>query len=160
PKYEFQVVTYLGDAAPGGGAFTNDFEPSALNNRGELLFTAEPDKPGSEGIFLAYHGELSQIVRFGQSAPGGSVFANGELGDIGLNDPGDIAFGFSVETNQSSVFRWSHNDQTLSAVMVPNITPVPGGGGVFVGAFGSPSINNQGDIAFVGQVTNPPPATF
>src|SRR5438034_7979917 len=61
PKYEFQVVTYLGDAAPGGGVFTNDFEPSALNNRGELLFTAEPDKPGSEGIFLAYHGELSQI---------------------------------------------------------------------------------------------------
>src|SRR5437016_4001876 len=40
PAYEFHVVAYLGDAAPGGGVFTNDFEPTALNNRGQLAFTA------------------------------------------------------------------------------------------------------------------------
>src|SRR6266487_4275968 len=31
--YHFQAVTYIGDPAPGGGAFVNDFEPTALNNQ-------------------------------------------------------------------------------------------------------------------------------
>src|SRR5260370_41920799 len=31
PAFQFQAVTFLGDAAPGGGVCTNDFEPSALN---------------------------------------------------------------------------------------------------------------------------------
>ena len=41
PAYAFKVVTTIGDPAPGGGTFTNDFEPSALNNRGQLAFTAD-----------------------------------------------------------------------------------------------------------------------
>ena len=27
PGYTFKVVAYIGDVAPGGGAFVNDFEP-------------------------------------------------------------------------------------------------------------------------------------
>src|SRR5207245_2980791 len=33
--YHFQAVRYIGDPATGGGALVNDFEISALNNRGE-----------------------------------------------------------------------------------------------------------------------------
>jgi hypothetical protein len=158
PPYMLQVVAYLGDAAPGGGAFTNRLKPTALNNRGQLAFAAEPDASGKQAIFLADSDWLTQIVRFGQSAPGGGVFATAS-GDIALNEPGDLAFGFELEEGQS-VFRWSHQHQTLSAVIVPNVTPVPDGSGVFVGAYGYPSINNQADIAFLGNVTNPPPTSF
>ncbi|HXJ56813.1 MAG TPA: choice-of-anchor tandem repeat NxxGxxAF-containing protein, partial [Verrucomicrobiae bacterium] len=85
PAYTFKVVAAVGDPAPGGGAFTTDFEPSALNNRGQLAFTADLAVPGEpeqfhEGLFLAGGGNLQQIVRFGQSAPGGGTFSVGELG--------------------------------------------------------------------------------
>ena len=159
PPYRLRVVAYLGGPVPAGGAFTNDFEPTALNNRGQLAFTAEPETPGMEAIYLADRDRFTEIVRFGRSAPGGGVFGSTELGDIGLNDAGDIAFGFELEEGQS-VYRWSHQHQALSAVIVPNVTPVPDGSGVFVGALGSPSINNQADIAFLGNVTNPPPTAF
>src|SRR5437016_3058916 len=100
--YHFQAVRYIGDPAPGGGAFANDFEVTALNNRGELAFTADLAVPGhegefEEGLFLADGGTVQAIVRPGQSAPGGGTFSVGELGYIGLNDAGDDAFAFTLE---------------------------------------------------------------
>ena len=159
PAYEFHVVAYLGDAAPGGGVFNNDFEPTALNNRGQLAFTAEPDPTNGEAIFIADNNGLTQIARYGQAAPGGGTFGQTEFGEIGINDSGDLAFGFAVG-DVGNIFRWSHAHQALSAVIVPDLTPAPDGSGVLVGSYGNTSINNQGAIAFIGNVTNPPPATF
>ncbi len=39
--YQYEAVRSLGDPAPGGGAFVNNFEPTRLNNRGVVAFTAE-----------------------------------------------------------------------------------------------------------------------
>jgi hypothetical protein len=164
--YHFQAVRYIGDPAPGGGAFANDFEPTALNNRGELAFTADLAVPGDEGqfeegIFLADGGTVQQIVRHGQSAPGGGTFSVGELGHIGLNDAGDVAFAFSLEPFDfgtpfhGGVYRWSARTQTLSPVMIPNVTPDPSGG-VFVGVDFDVSLNYQGALVFTGWVTNTP----
>ena len=52
--YVFTPIAFLGDPAPGpeGGTFINDFEPSAINNKGEVLFGADAST-GGEGIFLA-----------------------------------------------------------------------------------------------------------
>ena len=158
-QYQVHVVCYLGDPAPGGGVFANDFEPTALNNRGQLAFTAEPDPAGSEAIFVAEGGWMTQIVRYGEAAPGVGVFGRSERGIIGLNDSGDLAFGFDHGTGQN-IYRWSQADQALSAVILPNVTPVPEDNGMFVGAFGETSINNRGEIAFMGNITNPPPASF
>ena len=161
PAYTFQVVTTIGSAAPGGGAFVSDFEPTKLNNRGQLAFTAEPDVPGEEAIFLAGGGTIQQIIRFGQSAPGGGTFSLYELGNIGLNDSGDAAFAFTLEPLDfgppinAGLYRWSHMSKTLSAAVVPNVTPDPSGG-VFVGVDLHASLNNRGDVAFTGFVTNAP----
>src|SRR5574340_666914 len=46
PAYEFRALAYIGTPAPGGGAFTNDFEADTLNDFGVLAFTSEPDQPG------------------------------------------------------------------------------------------------------------------
>jgi len=166
PAYTFKVVATLGDSAPGGGAFTTDFEPSALNNRGQLAFTADLAVPGDqgqfeEGLFLADGGSIHQIVRHGQNAPGGGTFSVGELGTVGLNDAGDVAFGFSLDPFDFStplhggVYRWSSANQTLSPVMIPNVTPDPSGG-VFVGADFDVSLNSQGKLVFCAYVTNTP----
>ena len=166
PAYTFRVVATIGDPAPGGGAFTNDFEPTALNNRGELAFTADLAVPGhegqfEEGLFLADGGTVQAIVRHGQSAPGGGTFSVGELGNVGLNDDGDVAFGFSLEPFDFStplhggVYRWSGVSKTLSPVVIPNVTPDPSGG-VFVGVDFGVSLNNQGALVFTSYVTNTP----
>lgn len=162
PAYTFEVITAIGRAAPGGGAFVSDFEPSGLNNRGQLAFTAEPAVPSEEAIFLAGDESVRQIVRFGQNAPGGSKFSLFEFGTIGLNDKGDLAFAFTLEPFDrsfseplhSGVFRWSHRSRELSPVVIPNVTPDPKGG-VFVGVNFNVSLNNRGDVAFTGYVTNP-----
>ncbi len=161
PAYTFNVVTTIGSAAPGGGAFVSDFEPTALNNRGQIAFAAEPDVPGEEAVFLARGGTIQQFMRFGQSTPGGGTASIYELGNIGLNDSGDAAFAFTLEPLDfgpplnGGLFRWSHSSGTLSAAVVPNVTPAPNGG-VFVGINFSVSLNNTGDVAFTGYVTNTP----
>jgi len=161
PAYTFKVVTTIGSPAPGGGAFVSDFEPTGLNNRGQLAFTAEPDVPGEEAVFLAGGGTIQQLMRFGQSAPGGGTSSLYEMGNIGLNDSGDAAFAFTLEPFDFSeplhggVYRWSARNQTLSPVVIPNVTPDPNGG-VFVGVDFDAHLNNRGDVAFTGYVTNTP----
>ena len=53
--YTFTEVTALGQPAPGGGTFVNDFEPSAINSSGALGFTADVST-GGEGVFIAKGG--------------------------------------------------------------------------------------------------------
>ncbi len=55
----------------------------------------------------------------------------------------------------AGLYRWSHLTGTLSAAVVPNVTPDPNGG-VFVGVYFGASLNNRGDVAFTGYVTNTP----
>src|SRR5262249_43340424 len=55
--YDFTQIAALGDPAPGGGVFVNDFEPNGLNNRGDILFGADVST-GGEGIFLSSKGPI------------------------------------------------------------------------------------------------------
>jgi hypothetical protein len=152
--YTFKAVAVIGDPAPGGSKFTNDFEPSRLNNNGDLAFTTDLTDQQQEGVFLATGGQILPIMRYGQEAPGGGTFGGGVFGNLGLNDAGDLAIAFSLEpfpTNPFGVnvglYRWSHGTQTLTPVLVPKVTPAPGGV-TFAGANFHVVLNNQGAIAF------------
>jgi hypothetical protein len=168
PGYSFTTIAVLDNPAPGGGNFTFDFEPTAINNQGELAFTADlTDMSGTtdvgEGVFVGLRGQLIQVLRLGQPAPGtnpATTFGPAELLRLGLNDPGDLAIAFTLEpfdfmqvpfTLPSGIFRFSHSNQTLSAVALPG-TPLPGGG-VLKGVEYNTGINNRGDIVFSGIVT-------
>src|SRR5438128_4277548 len=94
--YVITRLATLGDAAPGGASFTFDFEPWSVNNRGQVAFGADLTT-GGEGIFLASHGQISQIARTGQADPNGSTFAAGFLGLPALNNQADVAFTFALE---------------------------------------------------------------
>lgn len=164
PDYSLMPLAFLGNQAPGGGVFAGDFEPFGLNDRSEAVFVADLDPAAGEGIFLARKGQLSQIVRVGQDAPGGGTFAFLDLGRPALNTNGDVSFAFALEPFNfpseplginSGVYRFSQNTNTVTPVLVPGVTPVPGGG-TFAGTFFNTSINNRGDIVFSGMV----PATI
>jgi hypothetical protein len=161
------VIAALGQPAPGGGNFTTDFEPSAINNAGAVAFTGDVDTSGDEGVFFARGGTISQLIRAGLPAPGGFTFGPGELGRLGLNDGGDVAASFSLNPFDPNmpgvpggVFRSSHTNNALSAVLVPGI-PAPGGG-TFAGTYFNDGINNRGDIVYPGLATGSaivPPGT-
>jgi hypothetical protein len=156
PEFDFTLIVTLGDPAPGGGNFTFDFEPWSINNRSEVAFAADLTT-GGEGVFLARKGQISEIMRSGQPAPGGGTFGALVWGHTDLNGKGDVAFAFALDPftfplgMNSGIYRFTHATGTLSAVMVPGVTPAPGGG-TFQGAFLHASINNRGDIAFAGIV--------
>jgi hypothetical protein len=103
---------------------------------------------------------MIQIMRFGQNAPGGGVFSTAELGNIGLNDAGDAVFAFSLDPLDfgppivGGVYRWSQATQTLSPVVVPDVTAAPGGG-VFKGIHFNTPLNNRGTVAFCAYITTP-----
>src|SRR6266540_117132 len=122
------VIATLGDPSPGGGQFTFDFEPWSINARGQLAFGADLTT-GGEGIFIASNGDIAQIARSGDPAPGGSVFSFVFLGSPALNNQGDVAFTFALEPFalpfgvKAGVYRFSHVDSQLHAVVVPGVTP-------------------------------------
>lgn len=174
-EYTFQRITTLATPctpAPGGGFFQFDFEPWSINNAGDLAFAADftmrgdlPCGPGlssdGEGAFLWRKGRLSQIMRSGQPAPGGGMLAFGVVGYTAINNPGDVAFTFGLDPffppelegfPKAGLYRYSHVTETPSAVVIPFVTPAPGGLGFFQSTGQHASLNNNGKIVFPGVV--------
>jgi hypothetical protein len=153
--FEFTPLVFLGDPTPGGDTFTNDFESGVMNSRGDVMFVADVAED-EEGVFMLRKGRLSQLARAGEPAPGGGVFVLGPGAPVSLNDEGDGGFMFPLDPFSfpvgvnAGVYRVSHAS-TVTPVVIPGVTPVPGGG-VFAGATPGPSLNNRGVIAFGGIV--------
>ncbi|HTL54626.1 MAG TPA: choice-of-anchor tandem repeat NxxGxxAF-containing protein [Candidatus Limnocylindrales bacterium] len=158
-SYSIAKIAQLGTAAPNGGDHINDFEPGAINNRGDVIYgtdlgtSSDPSTFFGEGVFLQRGGEESELARGGGAAPGGGVFDFLLLGQTVLNDQGDGAFAFTLSPFSlpvgvnSGVYRYSHITQEVTPVLVAGSTPAPGGG-TFLGAFFNTSLNNQGALIF------------
>ncbi|MGE5731369.1 MAG: choice-of-anchor tandem repeat NxxGxxAF-containing protein, partial [Gemmatimonas sp.] len=133
-----------------------DFEPGGLNNHGDMAFGADIG-PGVEGVFLRHNGQFAQLGGAGEAAPGGGTFGFAFLGPVDLNDQGDVAFNFLLEPFtppfgvNAGTYRYSHSTRSVTPIMMPFITPAPGGG-TFQGTVFYPTINNRGDVVFPGIV--------
>jgi hypothetical protein len=169
PGYLLRVLAINPGLAPGpeGGEFTNDFEPDSLNNQGEAAFVSDLTLPinGGEGVFLTgKDGTITQIMRAGEPAPGGGTFDFLELGLVHLNDERDLSLAFTLSPlslnpvgANSGLYRYSHITKTLTAIVVPYVTPAPGGG-AFAGVYFDTSMNNLGDIVFSGIIPDSGPS--
>lgn len=155
-SYTFTKLATLGDSAPGGGFHVNDFEPGAINNRGDVIYGTDLNAPSGEGVFLRRAGlaEL-ELARVSGVAPGGGIFDFLLLGQTALNDEGDGAFAFTLQPFglpvgvNSGVYRLSHVTGGVTPVVIPEVTAAPGGG-KFKGAGFSTSLNNKGELVFTG----------
>ena len=150
--------------APGGGTFQGASENASLNNQGTIAFagvistTEGISGDLGVGIFQANRfGYISDVASPGDPAPGGGQF------DFAIhpwiNARGDIAFGAHVKGEEciignalfcaDSVYvKKASSGQIISIAHQGGPAPVPGGG-TYRFAFG-PSLNNVGDIAFIG----------
>jgi hypothetical protein len=159
-NFDFQPVAFSGDPAPGGGTFTVDFEPGGFNIHGQAVFAADlADATGQdigEGVFLARHSGLRQLARIGEPAPGGGTFGGAlSLSPPAINEQGNVAFAFGLDPLElpigvnAGVYRYTRSTHQVSAVVVPGVTGVPGGG-TFAGANYRTGINEHGDVVFSG----------
>jgi hypothetical protein len=164
----FQILATLGTQVtlPTGTAFRiNDFEPNGINNHGDIIYgddvgTAnDPSTFFGESVFVRHDGQETVLANSTAPAPGGGTFDFSFLGPSTLNQKGDAAFDFLLQPFDPNVpfgvnagtFRYSHKTGTVTPVVLPGVTPAPGGG-TFAGVFFTPSINDKGDIAFPGIV--------
>src|SRR6266550_7925567 len=162
-SYSFTKLAELGGPAPGGGYHINDYEPGALNNRGDVLYgtdlgaSADPTTWFGEGVFLLRHERRSplELARSTGNAPGGGTFDSLLLGPTSLNDDGDAAFAFTLSPFSfpvgvnSGLYRYSRDDHKVIQVVRSGVTRAPAGG-TFAGVFFYPSLNNDGDLVFAG----------
>jgi hypothetical protein len=150
--YTYSVVATLGEPAPGGGTHVGDFEPEDINSRGDVAFASDLlDNNGmfiGEGLYGRYRGTTRLIARSGDPIPGTKLNygASGILSPVGMNDSGDIAFGFFIGTSAAAgAFRYDEIGNVVSPVFLPG-DPAPGGT-TFQGADFHADLNNRGQIA-------------
>jgi hypothetical protein len=153
--YEFKILARIPGPAPGGGMFTNDFEPYAINASGSIAFVADLDT-GGEGVFAGPQSQISAIARPGQTV-GGVLLDDFALGHTALNNAGSGAFVYILNPFttpfglNAGLFRFSLLNPAPTAVVVPGVTkPPPHAGDVFTGVYFNTSLNNQGDLVFNG----------
>ena len=168
--------------APTGGKFQGVLFQPTINNRGDAVFagiveTANGVHVAGEdyiglgiGIFRAdARGHIAKVVAPGDAAPAGSTFDYAV--EPWINDAGDIAFFAHVAGEESLIPGFPPQAEQISALTglyVKNAArgrirsivhpgdPAPGGGH-FRQAFHG-VMNNQGDIAFEGDLTERPGA--
>jgi hypothetical protein len=163
PKgFVFTPLAFLGTPTPEeGDTFLAVFESNRINNRGDVLFGTEVPRAIPTafefGLFLLRNGEIAEIARADEPAPGGGVYGPSFLSPTTLNDQDDAGFVHLLDSDSfplgvnAGVYRFSHRTHTVAPVMRPGVTKAPGGQ-LFAGAHFGASLNNKGDLVFAGMV--------
>ena len=135
-------VAEAGDPVTGTPSFVS-VQPLAGFNRLGTAGIFGLTFPGGNGLFLGKASGTSLITHIGDPLPGGGVAANLNFGSLNNNDQMAILAGGSTITSQIVVGSASG----LTHIATTGDTS-PDGGTFF--AFGEPSINNMGQVAFPG----------
>jgi len=143
------VVAREGDRIPGVGRLSgfSKHPVPGLSDDGTIVFAAAvAGGRAVEGIFVARNGRVRPIALSGAPAPG---IASGVLASLDaptINARGDVAFLATVRRGRESieVLLLSVHGQLQKVVAQGDAAPA---GGAFA-AFGSPSLNRDGAVAF------------
>jgi hypothetical protein len=120
-----------------------------LNRGGATAFVADVSGgTASQGLFVTSKGVTSAVAVQGSPAPGGGTFS--AFHDPSMNASGAIAFVADVSGGRFTQGVFLAHNGTISALAVQgSLAP---GGETFV-AFGAPSLNKGGAVAFVAELT-------
>ncbi|HEV8672695.1 MAG TPA: choice-of-anchor tandem repeat NxxGxxAF-containing protein [Methylomirabilota bacterium] len=142
-------VAVEGDRAPGGGTLSGfgKHPIPSMNDAGAVAFAAAVSRGRTvEGIFVASGGRLRAIAVAGEAAPGipGGTLAGVEAPV--LNNRGEVAFLATVRRGRESVEAIYLRTGVRLKKVVSQGDPAPAGG--TFAAFGPPTMNNSGLVAF------------
>lgn len=157
-KGRLQAVAVAGSSAPGipSAVFAKPEAP-ALNNRGEVAFTAtlQRGRESVEAIYLfSATRALRKIVAQGNPAPEGGTF--GGFGPPSINNRGVVAFAAWIEgpAVPAGIFV---TDGARMQMLVGAGDKTPAGG-IFASLSERVSLNDAGAIAFHSRLNNAPAA--
>jgi len=149
-------VVLEGDPVPGGGAISGlgRHPVPSLNESGTVAFAAAVAGGKTvEGIFTSARGRLQTVALAGTAAPGIASGTFASLEAPSLNDRGDVAFLAGVRRGRESIDAiYVRAGGKLQKVAAQG-DPAPAGG--TFGAFGFPTLNGKGAVAFGAVVDGP-----
>ena len=165
-----QLTVRVGDFVPGieESKFQLLSRPE-LNNLGNIVFESSygpSDTTSRSGIFVSRGGQAELIVSTGTEAPGtdGAIFSSRVGRKLAFNDNGNIAFSGYLDgigvTNENRDGIWLFHEDTNSLIVRSGETAPTTDGAVFgeygsTVAFGSPVLNNAGQILFSARLNGP-----
>ncbi len=152
-------IAQQGAAAPHGNGRFMSFGGPALNDAGEVAFSAVTAGTGGPqrahaGVYKGRGGPLTPVAWTGQPAPDGNGRFTGFNAPV-LNAPGEVAFTATLTDTRSGkrdaagVFRGAGGPLTPIARAGQ---PAPDGNG-FVSDFNAPALNDSGVVAFSAYLT-------
>ena len=169
-SFTFQAIDFLGTTAPGPGnlQLINDFEPGRINNRGDVAFGADlGDSNGNflgEGVYLLHQGQFTALGRSTDPtpAPDNTTFGSFFLGNLSINEAGDVPFAFQRQPqtivngnilfgDNAGLYFYSHLTGKVTPLVLPG--EAAPGGGTFHGIGFHGAINNGGNTVFAGIIT-------
>ena len=120
-----------------------------MNDSGLIAFVADvTGGTASQGIFLINKGAVTAVAFQGSPVPGSGTFSTFDSASV--NNSGAIAFVADISGGTASQGLFLVNKGTATAVALQG-SPAPGGG--TFAAFESASLNNNGAIAFVADIS-------
>jgi hypothetical protein len=167
------TLGYIPGPAPGGNAWTFDFEPGGINNRGDVTFVADLNNSGGnpigEGVFLGSRGQSAAQAQAlalpGDTVPGGTYSSGLALGLTSINNRGDSSLALQLEPFSpdrvgvgGAVYRHDAGSSTLTPVITPGMLAPGRGGGTFAGAYFNTNIDIHRNVLFAGIVKDAAPA--
>jgi hypothetical protein len=147
-------VLRAGMEVPNMPSHFTGFSGASLNSKGVIAFIGTYVDPDGRGLFLLEGDKLQLVVRSGQkTAPGETTVFSEHYYPSAINERGEVAW-FSRISGGGGIFVRRPNGK-VEAIALQN-TPSPIAGGNYIG-FGqiTPSINNKGEVAFVGFYDGP-----
>ena len=159
------LVVREGETVPNGNGIFAGFV-SDINNQGQIGFRAvlRNTSNGSlddEGLYIADGSGISELVRTGDAAPDGNGFfvSFHNSNTPAFNDQGNLLLKcpFSIQRAALPTIEEFYQFGSGGATqIVREGQNAPDGNGTFGDEFpfGTPSINNVGDVAFTGRIDN------
>jgi hypothetical protein len=154
-SYHMQVIARAGGYVDGKWIGGRLF-PGALNDNGQILFTAERPNQ-SQTLFEYTGGQLVPVVAAGHDSPTGQWLPFVRVAQPGsMNQRGSVALSVGQSDTGAlkwnSTFRWDATSLSCAPVALeemPALYNVP----FLAGDLGStPTINNQDEVAFAGYI--------
>lgn len=148
-----QAIALRGGPVPGGGkldSFSNHPVP-AINRSGAVAFTASiAEGKASQGVFLSSKQKLRVIALSGGAAASSTGGTFTEFHVPVVNDSEDVAFLAEVKRGRDTLEGIYLNRAGILRRIAAAGDAAPGGG--TYAAFGGPTINNNGEVAFAASI--------